>query len=56
MKFTAWKHNFKLKEIPVIFTDRSLGTSKMSKGIIREAVFGVISLKIKSYFRRYTKK
>lgn len=55
MKFNAWKHGFKIKEIPVIFTDRSLGTSKMSHGIIREAVFGVISLKIKSFFRKYRK-
>jgi dolichol-phosphate mannosyltransferase len=53
MKFNAWKHGFKIKEIPVIFTDRSLGTSKMSQGIIREAVFGVISLKLKSFFRKY---
>jgi dolichol-phosphate mannosyltransferase len=53
MKFTAWKHNFQIKEVPVIFTDRSLGTSKMSGGIIREAVFGVLSLKLKSFFRKY---
>ena len=56
MKFTAWKHGFTIKEIPVIFTDRSLGTSKMSKGIIREAVFGVITLKVKSFFRSYKTK
>lgn len=54
MKFTAWKHGFRIKEIPVIFTDRTAGTSKMSRGIIREAVFGVISLKVKSFFRKYT--
>jgi dolichol-phosphate mannosyltransferase len=53
MKFNAWKHGFAIEEIPVIFTDRSLGTSKMSRGIIREAVFGVISLKLKSFFRKY---
>lgn len=53
MKFTAWKHKFTIKEVPVIFTDRSLGTSKMSGGIIREAVFGVLSLKFKSLFRKY---
>ncbi len=56
MKFNAWKHGFKIKEIPVIFTDRSLGTSKMSQGIIREAVFGVITLKLKSFFRTYKPK
>ena len=48
MKFKAFKKGFKLKEIPVIFTDRTKGKSKMSTGIIKEAVFGVISLKLKS--------
>jgi len=45
MKFTTWKHGFKIKEVPIIFTDRTEGQSKMSKGIFKEAVFGVISLK-----------
>ena len=53
MKFTAWKHGFKLKEIPIIFTDRTEGQSKMSKGIIKEAAFGVLTLKINSWFRKY---
>lgn len=53
MKFKAWKHRFKLAEVPVIFTDRSLGQSKMSRGIIQEAIFGVIRLKISSLFRSY---
>ncbi len=53
MKYTAWKLGFKIKEIPVIFTDRTAGTSKMSQGIIKEAVFGVLQLKIRSLFRRY---
>ncbi len=53
MKFTAWKLGFKIKEIPIIFTDRTRGTSKMSTNIFREAVFGVIYMKIKSTFRRY---
>jgi dolichol-phosphate mannosyltransferase len=48
MKFKAYKKGFKIKEIPVIFTDRTKGKSKMSTGIIKEAVFGVISLKLKS--------
>ena len=53
MKFTAWKHGFKIIEVPIIFTDRSEGTSKMSKGIFKEAAFGVIQIKIKSWFRKY---
>jgi dolichol-phosphate mannosyltransferase len=53
MKFTAWKLGFKIKEIPIIFTDRTRGTSKMSKNIFREAVIGVIYMKIKSLFRKY---
>ena len=47
MKFKAWKRNFKHKEVSVIFTDREKGTSKMSTSIISEAVFGVISLRLK---------
>ena len=47
MKFKAWKHGFKVKEIPVIFTDRQYGTSKMNSRIINEAVFGVIKMRIK---------
>jgi len=50
MKFRAWKKKLKIKEVPIIFTDRTLGTSKMSKGIFREAVLGVIELKLKSLF------
>jgi dolichol-phosphate mannosyltransferase len=53
MKFTAWKFGFKVVEIPIIFTDRTLGASKMSKGIFKEAVLGVISLKWRSLFRKY---
>ena len=48
MKFTARTLGFKLKEVPIIFTDRTLGTSKMSKGIIKEAVFGVITMKFRA--------
>jgi len=55
MKFTAWKHGFIIKEVPVIFTDRTAGTSKMSHGIIKEAVFGVIKLKVLSFFRSWKK-
>jgi dolichol-phosphate mannosyltransferase len=53
MKFTTWKHGFKLVEVPIIFTDRTLGQSKISKNIIREAVWGVLALKLKSFFRTY---
>ena len=55
MKFTTWKHGFKITEVPIIFTDRSEGQSKMSKGIIKEAVFGVMQLKIWSLFHKYKK-
>lgn len=47
MKFKAWKHNFKIKEVSVIFTDRTLGESKMSGSIVYEALFGVIKLRLK---------
>lgn len=49
MKFTAQTLGFKLHEVPIIFTDRTLGTSKMSKGIIKEAVFGVIKMKVRAW-------
>lgn len=52
MKFKAYKKGFKLVEVPVIFTDRTKGKSKMSGGIISEAIFGVISLKLKSLFSK----
>ena len=53
MKFKAWKYKFRLEEVPIIFTDRSEGTSKMSGSIVSEAIFGVIRLKIGSWFRKY---
>jgi len=53
MKFTVWKLGFKIVEVPIIFTDRTEGTSKMSKGIFREAIFGVLNLKIRSWFTKY---
>jgi dolichol-phosphate mannosyltransferase len=55
MKFTAWKHGFMIVEVPIIFTDRTEGQSKMSKGIFKEAILGVLSLKIRSWFRTYKK-
>ncbi len=53
MKFTAWKMGFRIAEVPIIFTDRTEGQSKMSKGIFKEAILGVMSMKIKSWFREY---
>jgi dolichol-phosphate mannosyltransferase len=53
MKYTAIKHGFSLVEVPIIFTDRTEGTSKMSTGIFREAFIGVIQMKINSIFRKY---
>jgi dolichol-phosphate mannosyltransferase len=56
MKFTALKCGFSLTEVPIIFVNRVLGTSKMSSGIFSEAVFGVVRLKVSSWFRKYPKK
>ncbi|UXX79749.1 polyprenol monophosphomannose synthase [Reichenbachiella carrageenanivorans] len=53
MKFLAWKYGFHIEEVPIIFTDRTKGLSKMSRGIFKEAVFGVIQMKIKSLFKKY---
>ncbi|HWL00022.1 MAG TPA: polyprenol monophosphomannose synthase [Parapedobacter sp.] len=53
MKFTAIKYGFKVVEIPIIFTDRTEGVSKMSTRIFREAFFGVIQMKVSSWFRKY---
>jgi dolichol-phosphate mannosyltransferase len=52
MKYTAHRLGFTIKEIPIIFTDRTLGVSKMSGGIIREALFGVVSLRLKRISQR----
>ena len=53
MKFTCWKYGFRLVEVPIIFTDRTRGTSKMSSKIFKEAVFGVLQMKVESFFRHY---
>lgn len=55
MKFKSWKHGFKIKEVPIIFTDRQVGTSKMSGGIFNEAFWGVVLMKWRSFFRKYNK-
>ena len=57
MKFITWKYGFTIKEVPIIFTDRTAGESKMSGGIFKEAIFGVLEMKWKSFFisyKRYT--
>lgn len=53
MKFRAWKYGFKIKEVPIIFRDRTQGESKMSSKIFKEAVFGVIQMKISSWFKKW---
>lgn len=53
MKFLTLNHGFPIKEVPIIFTDRTRGKSKMSSGIFKEAFFGVIQMKINSLFRKY---
>ena len=55
MKFKTWKFRFKIKEVPVIFTDRTEGESKMSTSIFYEAFFGVIQMKLKSFFCKYNR-
>jgi len=53
MKFLTWKYGFKLKEVPIIFTERTRGVSKMSTGIFKEALFGVVQMTVKSWFTKY---
>lgn len=55
MKFAAWKYGFTIVEIPIIFTNRAVGTSKMSGGIFNEALWGVIGMKLRSIFKKYKK-
>lgn len=55
MKFKTWKHGFKIVEVPIVFTDRKLGVSKMSGGIFNEALWGVMKMKIRSWFTHYEK-
>ena len=55
MKYAAWTLGFKIKEVPIIFTDRVEGNSKMSSGIIKEAIWGVFKMKLKSFFNTYRK-
>ena len=53
MKYAAWKLGFKIVEVPIIFTDRTEGQSKMSGGIFKEAIFGVIAMTVKSWTSSY---
>ena len=56
MKFAAWKLGFKIVEVPIIFQDRTHGTSKMNKGIVKEGILGVLKLRWDSFFKNYRKK
>jgi dolichol-phosphate mannosyltransferase len=53
MKFASWKLGFKIKEVPITFTDRKFGVSKMNKGIVKEGIFGVLSIQWQSMFKNY---
>ena len=53
MKFQAWKYGFNIVEVPIIFTERTRGQSKLSSGIFQEAFFGVLQMTIKSWFKKY---
>lgn len=53
MKFTARCHGFRIAEVPIVFVNRRLGTSKMSSGIFGEGLYGVMSLKFRSFFKKY---
>jgi dolichol-phosphate mannosyltransferase len=52
MKFKTWLHKFKIEEVSIIFTDRQKGSSKMSGGIVGEAIFGVFKMKLQSVFNK----
>ncbi len=56
MKFATWKLGFKIKEVPIVFKDRKLGESKMSKSIIKEGVIGVLKIQWHSLFKNYRKR
>jgi len=53
MKFNVWKLGFNIKEVSIIFIDRELGNSKMNSGIFKEAIFGIVEIKLRSFFRKW---
>ena len=55
MKFKSWKKGFKIEEVPIVFTDRTQGESKMSGSIFREAVIGMFDLRLQSIFNSPSK-
>ena len=56
MKFASWKLGFLIKEVPIVFTDRKFGVSKMNKGIVKEGILGVLSIQWQSMFKNYRKR
>ncbi|RXK87203.1 polyprenol monophosphomannose synthase [Filimonas effusa] len=56
MKFAAWKLGFRIQEVPIVFIDRQVGVSKMSKGIIKEGVLGVLKIQWQSMFKNYRRR
>lgn len=56
MKFAAWKLGFRIQEVPIVFIDRLIGVSKMSKGIIKEGVLGVLKIQWQSMFKNYRRR
>jgi dolichol-phosphate mannosyltransferase len=56
MKFSAWKLGYRIVEVPIIFTDRKLGSSKMTGGIFNEALWGVLRMKLRSVFTNYPRR
>lgn len=56
MKFASWKLGFKIKEVPIVFQDRTKGQSKMNKGIVKEGILGVLNLRWQSLFKNYRRR
>jgi dolichol-phosphate mannosyltransferase len=56
MKFAAWKLKFRIKEVPITFSDRVHGSSKMNKGILKEGVLGVLKIQFQSLFKNYRRR
>ena len=54
LKFWAWKKGFRIAEFPITFTDRKQGVSKMNSSIISEAIFGIVSMKFRSFIHNKT--